>query len=342
MRVIAFGHDAPRRIRIWSFHNPNSLDFLGDFWSSATVHTFDRTLLKVMKVGLIQNSASVKVDTNIEKSITLIRLAAEKGAQIICLQELFASQYFCQTCESGPFQLAETLESSFVRQFRDLAAELEIVLVLPYFEKRAEGIFHNSAAVIDADGSIAGHYRKMHIPNDPQFYEKFYFTPGDTGYDSFQTRYGKVGVCICWDQWFPEAARLTALTGAQIIFYPTAIGWHPDDLEVEGLAESQLDAWRVVQRGHAVANSCFVAAANRCGTESSPDPNDKPIQFWGHSFIADPSGTLLAEAGDEDEVVIAEVDLDSIAERRRMWGFFRDRRIDSYDGISTHGSEVSS
>ncbi len=286
-----------------------------------------------MKIGLIQNSADAKVDINIDKSITLIREAATSGAKVICLQELFASLYFCQTCEEAPFNLAEPMDSAFVKQFQDLASELEIVLVLPYYEKRAEGVYHNSAAVIDADGSIAGHYRKVHIPNDPQFYEKYFFTPGDTGFGAFQTRYGKIGVCICWDQWFPEAARLTALAGAEIIFYPTSIGWHTEDLEA-GIGDSQLDAWRTIQRSHAIANSCFVAAANRCGTENSPNPNDAPIQFWGRSFVVDPGGTVIAEAGAIDEILLADVDFDRIADLRRMWNFFRDRRGETYSGIT--------
>jgi len=285
-----------------------------------------------MKIGLIQNSASTEVETNIAQAVEDIKTAANRGAQIICLQEFFANVYFCQTCEAGPFDLAEPLDSDFVQSFRDLAAELEIVLVLPYFERKTEGVFYNSAAVIDADGSIAGHYRKVHVPNDPQFYEKYYFTPGDTGFDAFETRYGRVGVCICWDQWFPEAARLTALAGAEIIFYPTSIGWHADDIR-DNLGESQFEAWHTIQRSHAIANSCFIAAANRCGIEQSPNEHDQPIHFWGRSFVADPAGVILAEAGGDPEILIADLDLSRIADLRRMWNFFRDRRPNAYSGM---------
>ncbi|NNE91224.1 MAG: carbon-nitrogen hydrolase [Verrucomicrobiales bacterium] len=284
-----------------------------------------------MKIGLIQSTASPEIEQNVRKTMASVRSAAKRGARIVCLEEFFASLYFCQTCESSPFELAEPLESAFIGQFRELAAELEIVLVLSWFEKQDEGVFFNSALVIDVDGSIAGHYRKMHIPDDAQFHEKHYFAPGDLGFCAAETRYGTIGVCICWDQWFPEAARLTALAGAEIIFIPTSIGWHEEDIEA-GLKDSQFNAWQTIQKSHAIANSCFVAAVNRCGTEA-PSSGAPPIQFWGHSFVTDPHGTILAEAGESDEVLLADVDFAEIAPVRRMWNFFRDRRIDAYSGI---------
>lgn len=273
-----------------------------------------------------------------EKSFNSIREAAESGAKIICLPEFFSSLYFCQTCEAAPFDLAVEQNSDFIRKYRDLAKELEIVLVISYFEKRAEGIYHNSAIILDADGSVAGHYRKMHLPNDPQFYEKYYFSPGDTGFNAFQTRYGKIGVLICWDQWFPEAARLTALAGAEIIFYPTSIAWHSEDIEA-GISESQRESWRTIQKSHAIANSCYIATANRCGTETSPNKGDSPLEFWGSSFVSDPSGTSIAEAGTEEETLIADIDFDQIAAVRRMWNFFRDRRVDAYSNLYTRFNE---
>ena len=255
-----------------------------------------------------------------------IREAASQGAQIICLQELFASRYFCQTEDTEHFHLAEPIPGPTSTALGQLAAALQIVLIVPLFEQRAPGLYHNSAVVFDADGARLGTYRKMHIPDDPGYYEKFYFTPGDLGFRSYPTRYGTIGVLICWDQWFPEAARLTALTGAQILFYPTAIGWHDD--EPLGVARAQHDAWETVQRSHAITNGIYVAAVNRVGREGE-------VRFWGASFVAEPSGQLIAKAPHDDEhLLIVNCDLSAIATMRQNWPFLRDRRIDVYDGLS--------
>ena len=280
---------------------------------------------KVITIGLIQTSCSVDPSKNLQNTIQKISSAASKGAKIICLQELFRSRYFCQTEDAELFSLAETIPGPTTQVLSELAAKLQIVIIVPLFEKRTQGIYHNTAVVIDADGAIVGKYRKMHIPDDPCFYEKFYFTPGDSGFQSFPTRYGRVGVLICWDQWFPEAARLTALSGAQFIFYPTAIGFQSVDA---GEVEKQISAWETVQKGHAIANGVFLASANRVGTEAA-------LTFWGRSFICNPFGEILAQAGQSsEEILIAPCDLQEIETTRQNWPFLRDRRIDAYQGIT--------
>lgn len=277
-------------------------------------------------LGLIQMTVSGNLDANIEKAKERVIKAAKSGAQIICLQELYRSPYFCQKYDHKNFQLAETIPGPSTQALSEVAREYKVVIIVPIFEKRAAGVYHNSAVVIDADGMILGNYRKMHIPDDPNFYEKFYFTPGDLGFQAFQTRYAKIGVLICWDQWFPEAARITALSGAQILFYPTAIGFHKADKK---FAKAQLTGWQTVQRGHAVANEVFVAAANRVGKEG-------PLTFWGNSFVSDPFGTVIANASDSKEQnLIVECDLDQIETLRQHWPFLRDRRIDAYKPITS-------
>ncbi len=275
-------------------------------------------------LGLIQTTCSPDKRDNLASAEKLIREAAGKGAQIICLQELFATRYFCQQEVPEHFALAETIPGPTTQKLCALAKELETVIVAPLFEKRAQGIYHNAAVVVDADGTIAGRYRKMHIPDDPGFHEKFYFTPGDQGFLSFQTRYARVGVLICWDQWFPEAARLTALSGAQILFYPTAIGFRPPDRE-ESI--KQAAAWKTIQKSHAIANGVFVASANRVGREDE-------IEFWGQSFVCGPFGESIAEAGSgKEEILIAQCDLGEIDSTRQNWPFLRDRRVDAYQDI---------
>lgn len=286
---------------------------------------------KSVKIALIQDQCSAIPAENLAKAIAHIRAAAAQGAQIICLQELFTSLYFCQVEDHKYFALAEEIPGPSTEALCPLAKELGVVLVASLFERRAAGLYHNTAVVIDADGTLLGKYRKMHIPDDPLFYEKFYFTPGDLGFRAWDTRYGRIGVCVCWDQWYPEAARLTALHGAQILFYPTAIGWHPSEKAQYG--ERQHSAWETVQRGHAIANGCYVAAPNRVGHEA-PDGGDG-IQFWGQSFIADPSGQILQRASvDKEEILVAELDLDALDTQRTHWPFLRDRRIDAYEGIT--------
>ncbi len=282
-------------------------------------------------IGLVQSRMGADVDENRRRALELTAAAAEQGAQVICLPELYASQYFCQKEDVSLFDLAEPLDGPSVAAFRALAARLRVAVVVPFFERRAPGLYHNSAAVVDADGSLAGVYRKMHIPDDPAYYEKFYFTPGDLGFKAFDTAFGRVGVLICWDQWYPEGARLTALSGATTLFFPTAIGWHPQEKEQYGAA--QRDAWTTVQRGHAVANGCYVAAANRTGFER-PVPEQAGIEFWGSSFITDPQGQFLARAGQDEEILTARVDLEHLENIRRNWPFLRDRRIDAYGGIT--------
>ncbi|HJO01186.1 MAG TPA: carbon-nitrogen hydrolase [Nitrospinaceae bacterium] len=275
-------------------------------------------------LGLIQQTRGEDLEQNLATSIQAIRSSAEQGAQIICLQELFRSKYFCQTEDSGRFDLAETIPGPTTQTLSQLAKELEVVIIAPLFEKRAEGIYHNTAVAINADGSIAGIYRKTHIPDDPCFYEKYYFTPGDTGFKSFPTRYGRVGVLICWDQWFPEAARLTALSGAQFIFYPTAIGYQ--DCDASEL-EKQAAAWETIQKSHAIANGVFVAAVNRVGREGA-------LTFWGRSFVCDPFGKVTAKADENNpENLIVECDLSDIEQIRQNWPFLRDRRVDAYQKL---------
>jgi N-carbamoylputrescine amidase len=279
------------------------------------------------EIGVIQMRCSENPSENLENAVALIRDAAAQGAQIICLPELFKTVYFCQEENHKYFQYAEPIPGPTTERLSALAKELQVVIVASLFERRAAGLYHNTAAVIDADGSLLGIYRKMHIPDDPLFYEKFYFTPGDLGFRSWQTKYARVGVLVCWDQWYPEAARLTALRGAEIIFYPTAIGWHPSEKAEFG--ERQHSSWETVQRGHAIANGCYVAVPNRVGHEA-PAGGDG-LDFWGRSFIADPAGQILARAnGEKPEVLIASIDAKALETQRTHWPFLRDRRIEAY------------
>jgi N-carbamoylputrescine amidase len=288
------------------------------------------------KIGLIQQACGDDQGVNVERAVGAVREAASKGAQIVCLQELFNSTYFCKSESHERFNLAEPIPGPTVEQMRKLAKELAIVLIVPIFERRSAGIYHNSAAVIDADGALLGVYRKMHIPDDPLYFEKFYFTPGDAegpnkGFRVFNTRYAKVGVLICWDQWYPEAARITSLLGAEVLFYPTAIGWHPQEKAAFGHA--QVDAWRVTQRAHAIANGVYVAAPNRVGHEG--EPGTEGIEFFGQSFVADPFGRVVAEApADKPAVLVTECDRKVIEEVRQHWPFLRDRRIDAYGPVT--------
>jgi N-carbamoylputrescine amidase len=284
------------------------------------------------KIAVLQLNLNDIAENNLKKCLSWVRDAAKQGAEVISLPELYSSHYFCQSEDTANFALAEPLYSTSFIAFSKLAKELEVVIIVPFFEKRMAGIYHNSAYIIDTDGSEAGLYRKMHIPDDPHFYEKFYFTPGDIGFKTFPTQQGKIGTLICWDQWYPEAARLTALQGAEVLFYPTAIGWHP--LEKEQYGEKQHGAWMNVMKGHAVANGVYVAAANRIGLEQYL-PDTAGIQFWGSSFIAGPQGEILAQAShDQEEILIAEVDLELQENVRQNWPFFRDRRIDAFGDIT--------
>jgi N-carbamoylputrescine amidase len=281
------------------------------------------------RVGLIQMSCSLDPNENLEKAIWKIREAAGRGAQIICLPELFRSQYFCREENAELFALAEPIPGHSTEVLGKLARELGVVIIASLFERRAAGLYHNTAAVIDTNGEIVGLYRKMHIPDDPLYFEKFYFTPGDLGFPNFETPFGRVGVLVCWDQWYPEGARLSALSGANILFYPTAIGWHPSEKAQYGA--QQLDAWRTIQRGHAIANGIYVAAVNRVGYEGPPE---KGLEFWGSSFVADPFGQMIAEASNAcEEILVVECDPGRMEEVRRNWPFLRDRRIDAYGPI---------
>jgi N-carbamoylputrescine amidase len=283
-------------------------------------------------IALTQISLDGTPEVNLKKCLEWIRKAAQQGANVVCLPELYSSFYFCQSENHDYFDLAEPLHNDSYKAFSALSKELGIVLVVPFFERRASGLYHNSAYIIDTDGSEAGLYRKMHIPDDPSYYEKFYFTPGDIGFKAFDTKVGKIGTLICWDQWYPEGARITALQGADVLFYPTAIGWHPHEKAQYGV--KQHDAWRTVQRGHAVANGIFVAACNRVGFEK-PVETSAGIEFWGASFIAGPQGEILAEAShDKEEILIAEIDHVLMEDVRRNWPFLRDRRIDAYGDIT--------
>ncbi|HEY1193326.1 MULTISPECIES: carbon-nitrogen hydrolase [Flavobacterium] len=283
------------------------------------------------KISVIQLNLNDVAENNLKKCISWVRDAASQGAEVILLPELYSSHYFCQSEDVDNFALAEPLYSTSFIAFSELAKELGVVIIVPFFEKRMAGIYHNSAYIIDTDGTEAGLYRKMHIPDDPHFYEKFYFTPGDLGFQAIETKKGTVGTLICWDQWYPEAARITALKGAEVLFYPTAIGWHPKEKEQYG--ENQYGAWMNVMKGHAVANGVFVAAANRIGLEKYLEGTEG-IQFWGASFIAGPQGEILAQAShDKEEILIAEVDLDLQENVRQNWPFFRDRRIDAFGDI---------
>src|SRR5580700_9066029 len=286
---------------------------------------------EIVNIGLLQTACAADPDANLRKTLALAERAAKQGAQIICTQELFRSQYFCQTEDHKNFALAEKIPGPSTEAFQKLAKKHKVVIIASLFEKRAAGVYHNTAAVIDADGALLGIYRKMHIPDDPLYFEKFYFTPGDLGFRTFDTAVGRIATLVCWDQWYPEAARLAALGGANILFYPTAIGWHPAEKAEFGAA--QHDAWRTIQRGHSIANGIYVAAVNRVGFEGPPD---KGLEFWGASFVADPFGRMLAEAShDREEILIVECDPALMEEVRRNWPFLRDRRIDAYGDITS-------
>jgi N-carbamoylputrescine amidase len=289
-------------------------------------------------VGLIQMAAWADAEVNLARAVSLVEQAAGLGAQVVCLPELFRSQYFCQREDAALFDLAEPLPGPSTEAIGRVARDRKVTVIAPIFERRTAGLYHNSAAIIDTEGKVSGIYRKMHIPDDPAYYEKFYFTPGDLGFRAFDTQVGRIGALICWDQWYPEGARLTALKGANVIFYPTAIGWHPHEKEIHGTA--QRDAWQTIQRSHAIANGVYVAAVNRVGHEK-PSEGGPGIEFWGSSFLCDPFGVMLAEGStDREEVLIGEVDLARIEEVRRNWPFLRDRRIDAYNGIDQRFLDV--
>jgi len=280
-------------------------------------------------IGLIQMSCGAEPAANLAKALEKIREAARKGARLICLQELFRSQYFCREENTEMFNLAEEIPGPTSEALGKIAKELGVAIIGSLFERRAAGVYHNTAVVLDSDGTLLGKYRKMHIPDDPLYYEKYYFTPGDLGFLNFDTASGRIGVLICWDQWYPEAARLAALGGANILFYPTAIGWHPAEKAEHGAA--QLDAWRTIQRGHAIANGVYVAAVNRVGYEGT---KESELEFWGNSFVADPFGQVVAQASsDKEEILVVECDPGRVEETRRNWPFLRDRRIDAYQPI---------
>lgn len=283
------------------------------------------------KVGLVQMAMSARPDDNVRKAVSRVREAAKLGAEVVCLPEMYRTPYFCQTEDHAHFALAEEVPGPSTEALGEVARETGVAVVVPVFERRAPGVHHNSAAILDADGSVAGLYRKMHVPDDPLFYEKFYFAPGDLGFRAFDVRPGRVAALICWDQWYPEGARLAALRGASILFYPTAIGWHPGEKAEHGT--SQREAWRTIQRAHAIANGVYVAAVNRVGHEVPPGGGDG-IEFWGTSFLADPFGVVVAEAStDREEILVGEVSLPRIGEVRTHWPFLRDRRIDAYAGL---------
>jgi N-carbamoylputrescine amidase len=283
-------------------------------------------------LGLIQMRSAKNAEENLSRATEKIREATSRGAQIICLHELFLGEYFCRAEDAANFDLAQPVPGPATEALVNVAKENQVAIVASIFERRAPGVYHNACAVLDADGSYLGKYRKMHIPDDPLYYEKFYFTPGDLGFPNFDTKYARIGVQICWDQWYPEGARLTALNGAQVIFYPTSIGWHPHEKSQFGAA--QLDAWRTIQRAHAIANGVYVAAVNRVGFEGNPANGDPGIEFWGNSFVADPFGQIVSQAGSEkEELLIVECDPAKSEETRRNWPFLRDRRIDAYPPI---------
>jgi len=290
------------------------------------------------RVGLVQMSASPDPDRNLQHAIDLVGDAAKKGGDVICLPELFQTQYFCQREDAALFDLAEPIPGPTTQKLSQVARDLKIVLIASLFERRAAGVYHNTAVVFENDGSIRGIYRKMHIPDDPLYYEKFYFTPGDLGFKAFDTSQGKVGTLVCWDQWYPEGARLTALQGAQVLFYPTAIGWHPAEKAEFGVA--QHDAWRTIQRAHAIANGVYVGVVNRVGFEHGDIRGNRAqgagLEFWGGSFLSDPFGRVIAEAShDREEILIGEIDVKAMEDVRRNWPFLRDRRIDSYAPITS-------
>jgi len=284
---------------------------------------------RIVQLGLVQRRATRDAAENLRRTIEGIREAARRGAQIVCTQELFLGPYFCQTEDHEFFKLAEPIPGPTTEAMQALAKELGIVIVASLFEKRAEGLYHNTAAIIDADGSYLGKYRKMHIPDDPQYLEKFYFTPGDLGFKAWDTKFGRIGVLVCWDQWYPEGARLTAMQGAEILFYPTAIGWLVPEKAEHG--ERQANSWETIQRAHAIANGVYVCAVNRVGHEDGPNEG---IEFWGNSFVADPSGMVVAKAGQEEEVMVVPVDLARVDVQRTHWPFLRDRRIDAYQDLT--------
>jgi N-carbamoylputrescine amidase len=286
---------------------------------------------KSFRVGLVQMAMSADPQANLEKAAARVEEAARKGARVVCLPELFRSPYFCQREDAALFDLAEPVPGPSTERLGAVARKAGVAVVVPVFERRAPGLYHNSAAILDATGEMVGLYRKMHIPDDPSFYEKYYFAPGDLGFRAFDVQAGRIGTLICWDQWYPEGARLTALQGASVLFYPTAIGWHPHEKAKFGAA--QRDAWRTIQRGHAIANGVYVAAVNRIGHEPGA-PGQAGLEFWGTSFLCDPFGVVVAEAStDREEILVGEIDLGRIEEVRRNWPFLRDRRIDAYRGI---------
>lgn len=280
-------------------------------------------------LGLVQSRCTLDPEENLGRAIAGVRNAKAKGAQIVCLPELFRSQYFCQTEDHRHFDLAEPVPGPSTTALASVAAELGVVIIASLFERRAEGLYHNTAAIIDADGRYLGKYRKMHIPDDPQYYEKFYFTPGDLGFRAWDTKFGRIGVLVCWDQWYPEAARLTALAGAQVLFYPTAIGWLPAEKAEHGA--QQQAAWETIQRSHAIANGVYVCAVNRVGHEGDASGG---LEFWGGSFVSDPGGRILAKAGAGEEVLVVPCDLAKVDASRTHWPFLRDRRIDAYADIT--------
>jgi N-carbamoylputrescine amidase len=289
------------------------------------------------KVGLVQMHCTPDPDENLRRAVQFVREAAGMGAQVVCLPELFRTQYFCQREDPALFDLAEPIPGPSTEALSAVARDAGVVVIASLFEKRARGVYHNTAAMIDAGGALLGLYRKMHIPDDPLYYEKFYFTPGDLGFKAFDTRFGRVGTLVCWDQWYPEGARLTALQGAEVLFYPTAIGWHPAEKQEHGA--SQHDAWRTIQRAHAIANGVYVAVVNRVGHETGNIRGDEVkgagLEFWGRSFLCDPFGVIIAEAShDREEILVGEVDAKRMEDVRRNWPFLRDRRIDSYGAIT--------
>ena len=293
--------------------------------------------LEQFRVGLVQMSCGPEPERNLEKALDRVAEAAERGVQVVCLPELFQTQYFCQREDAALFDLAETIPGPTTEKLAAAARRQQVVLIASLFEKRAAGVYHNTAAVFDSDGALRGIYRKMHIPDDPLYYEKFYFTPGDLGFRAIDTSAGRLGTLVCWDQWYPEGARLTALQGASVLFYPTAIGWHP--AEKGEFGEAQHDAWRTIQRAHAIANGVYVAVVNRVGFETGNIRGNAAtgagLEFWGGSFLCDPFGRVLAEAAhDKEEIVVGEVDLRKLEDTRRNWPFLRDRRIDSYAAIT--------
>lgn len=318
----------PFRDRGWQFAR----------WADAMLFPREDMMPEKFRVGLVQMSASPDPETNLQQAIDKVHQAAGSGAQIVCLPELFQTQYFCQREDAALFDLAEPIPGPTTAKLADVAKQLRIVLIASLFEKRAPGLYHNTAVMIDADGTLRGIYRKMHIPDDPLYYEKYYFTPGDLGFKAFDTQVGKVGTLVCWDQWYPEGARLTALQGAQVLFYPTAIGWHPDEKAHYG--EAQYDAWQTIQRAHAIANGVYVAVVNRVGFEHGDirgnKASGKGLEFWGGSFIADPFGRIIAKAShDKEEILVGDVDVHLLEDTRRNWPFLRDRRIDSYGPITS-------